>query len=321
MSQKLLEVRGIQRSFKEVKALRDISFTIEQGQIVGFIGSNGSGKTTTMKIIVGIDIPDRGEVLIHGKNLLEYRQQYSRTIGWMPDSLGAYDVMSVSDYLDFFSRAYGMKGKQRTQRIKAVTEFLEIENLLSRDCVKLSKGQAQRLGLARALLPDPEILVLDEPAAGLDPKARIDFKHLIKILAQQGKTMLISSHILSELEDMCTSMLFINKGVIAHQGSAENLKRENAEFNVIDIRFVGTEDRLIRETLSLHDGFKVLEPIKDGLRVQLPRTGDLAQSKILKELIIAGVEVIEFKEHTRRLEDAFVDLVEDSVTSTQGEGK
>jgi ABC-2 type transport system ATP-binding protein len=217
-------VKNLCKRFGEVRVLDNISFSLPSGTVTGFIGENGAGKTTTMRMIATLDIPDSGHIEIAGLNFIQHIRTIRPLLGWMPDSYDKYPLMTVSDYLDFFGRAYGLIGKVLTHRISEVVEFCELGELRDRDIDVLSKGQSQRICLARTLLNDPSILILDEPAAGLDPKARVEFKHLVRNLAQLGKTLFISSHILSELEDMCSNLIFLKNGKILHEGSAESLK-------------------------------------------------------------------------------------------------
>ena len=190
--------------------------------MVGFVGANGAGKTTTMRIIATLDYPTRGTVRIGGIDVLQYPAKVRSNIGWMPDNFGTYDHMTVVEYLDFFARALGYRGEERLERVEDVMEFTDLASLGDRLINKLSKGMGQRLCLGRALIHDPDLLILDEPAAGLDPKARVELKHLIRILAEDGKTVFISSHILSELGEMCDTLLFIDQGKIIHHGSADS---------------------------------------------------------------------------------------------------
>ena len=244
MSQALIEVLDLHRNFGSITAVDGVSFSIDEGQIIGFIGANGAGKTTTMRMLALLDAPQRGCVLYRGHNALENGARIRQKIGWMPDAYGAYEYMTVWEYLDFFSRAYGIPASERAERIQQVMEFTELINLAERYVDSLSKGMSQRLCLGRALINDPELLILDEPAAGLDPQARLHFKHLVRLMAKEGKTLLISSHILSELEDMCDSLLFIDEGKIVHHGGADTLHTESRGGTLVDILGSGDLERL-----------------------------------------------------------------------------
>ena len=188
-----IEVQNLHRHFGSLKAVDGVSFSVEPGQVVGFVGANGAGKTTTMRIIATLDYPNRGMVKVSGIDVVQYPALVRHRIGWMPDSFGTYDNMTVVEYLDFFARALGFKGAEREERVRDVIDFTDLTPLADRLINKLSKGMGQRLCLGRALIHDPDVLILDEPAAGLDPKARVELKHLIRILADDGKTVFISS--------------------------------------------------------------------------------------------------------------------------------
>jgi len=191
-----------------------------------------------------LDLPDAGSVRIKGFDAVNYPNKVRRMIGWMPDHYGAYEFMNVFEYMDFFARAYGYAGREREVRVAEVMEFTELDVLQDRPVNKLSKGQSQRLCLGRTLIPDPELLILDEPAAGLDPKARIEVKNLVRVLAEQGKTLFISSHILSELEQMCDALLFISEGQIVHQGSSDSLKVREGHPALVRVQLANPESSL-----------------------------------------------------------------------------
>ena len=223
--------------------------------------------------------------------------------------------MTVFEYLDFFARAYGFKSKERRERVHEVMEFADLTPLADRAMNKLSKGMGQRLCFGRMLLPDPEFMILDEPAAGLDPKARLEFKNLVRLLAQRGKTLFISSHILSELGEMCDTMLFIDAGKIVYHGAAEDLKRSSGPSvnggkveTVVDVVVAEGTD-LLTQWASLNPGWKVVEQRRDGARLSV-ETADPAQIAAgLRKMILDGMPVVEFRREERKLEDAFVEMI------------
>jgi ABC-2 type transport system ATP-binding protein len=310
MSEPIVEVRNLVRTFGDVRAVDGVSFDIEAGQVVGFIGENGAGKTTTMRMMVTLDLPNEGTIRICGHDTVNHPNQVRKKIGWMPDSYGAYEAMDVWEYMDFFGRAYGYTGKELEMRVGEVMEFTELTPLQDRPVKHLSKGQAQRLCLARTLVPDPEVLVLDEPAAGLDPRARIEVKNLVRILAGEKKTLFISSHILSELEQMCDALLFISKGRIVHQGSSDSLKGKEGETAHLRIRFSRETD--VREWCSLQQGVEFLEQDRSGARIRMENATLERLQVLLKKMVDQDLPVCGFFREEVRLEDAFVDLLNTS---------
>jgi ABC-2 type transport system ATP-binding protein len=306
----MLEVKDLSRWFGGVRAVNGISFRLEQGQVVGLIGANGAGKTTTMRILATLDLPDRGSVKLAGVDVVEYPNEVRRRIGWMPDHFTPYRDTTVSDYLDFFARAYGLRGAELERRITEVAEFTDLVGLANRPSDRLSKGQAQRLCLARTLLNDPEFLLLDEPAAGLDPKARLEFKNLIRVLRDRGKTILISSHILSELGEMCDTLLFMDRGAVMHHGGTEALRRGAGAdgISVIDISVHGDSTSLLN-WLAVRPGWKVLEERREGVRAEFAGASSETLAQELRRLVTDGVPVADFHRELRRLEDAFVEML------------
>ncbi len=304
----IISVRNLHRSFDNVQAVCGVTFDIFPGQVVGFIGANGAGKTTTMRIMATLDTPTIGTVEISGSDVINFPDRVRAKIGWMPDNFGTYEHMTVFEYLDFYGRAFGYKGEARSARLREVMDFTDLTELAERPMNKLSKGMTQRLCLGRTLLHDPEVLILDEPAAGLDPKARVEFKRLVRLLAQQGKTIFISSHILSELGEMCDSLLFIDGGRIVHHGTAESLQEQASAQALIDVQVAGDPEPL-RQWIQLNPGVTLVEMRKRGARVSFERDEPEFLAAILKKMITDGLVVIEFHREGRKLEDAFVDML------------
>ncbi|HWL52230.1 MAG TPA: ABC transporter ATP-binding protein [Chthoniobacteraceae bacterium] len=316
MSQPLVEVRNLRRSFGAIEAVRGLDFDIEPGQTVGFIGANGAGKTTAMRIMATLDAPDSGSVRIGGYDTLNHPREVRQLIGWMPDAYGTYSDTTVLEYLDFYARAYGFGAAQRRQRVDAVMEFANLGPLADRAMNQLSKGMAQRLCLGRTLLHDPRLLILDEPAAGLDPKARIEFKQLVRRLAGEGKTFFISSHILSELGEICDSLLFIDQGRIVHHGSADHLLNPASREAVVEVRLLEAPGALI-QWIAARPGVTLVETIPCGARLRLEAGGPEALSALLRALIRDGFGVCEFRREGRKLEDAFVEMLAGGSSSTE----
>jgi ABC-2 type transport system ATP-binding protein len=305
----IISVRDLHRSFGSVYAVQGVSFDILPGQVVGFIGANGAGKTTTMRVMATLDTPDAGSVEIGGYDVMNFPREVRHKIGWMPDNYGTYDQMTVFEYLDFFGRSFGFKKEERLKRIADVMDFTDLTVIAERPMNKLSKGMGQRLCLGRTLLHDPDVLILDEPAAGLDPKARIEFKRLVRLLADEGKTIFISSHILSELGEMCDTLLFIDAGRIVHHGSAESLQEQQASAQTLISVQVAGDPAAFAQWVSLNPGVKLVESRKRGARISLESDAPEFIAATLRKMITDGIAVIEFHREGRKLEDAFVDML------------
>lgn len=303
-----IEVSNLSRHFDGVHAVRGISFSVAPGQVIGFVGANGAGKTTTMRILATLDYPTAGTAKICGADVVKYPEEVRKHIGWMPDHYGTYSNMTVLEYLDFFARALGFRGEERIDRVTEVMEFTDLTTLSDRLIDKLSKGMGQRLCLGRALLHDPSVLILDEPAAGLDPKARVELKHLIRILSEEGKTVFISSHILSELGEMCDSLLFINQGQIIHHGSADSLKRGSSATCLIEVQLAAQPERL-QEWAELSPNVNFVDATKDGGRIEIDSIEKEVIAKVLRRMINDGLEVVDFHLQERKLEDAFIEIL------------
>ena len=219
MGNPLLCVQDLRRSFGAVQAVRGVSFELERGQSVGLIGANGAGKTTTMRILAGLDMQDAGSICYDGVDVSADPLSQRGRIGWMPDAFTPPQHTTVWEYVDFFARAFGLRGDARLAEVERVLKFCGVDHMQDRPVDWLSKGETQRVNLARMLVGDPELVVMDEPAAGLDPLARVEFKNCVRALQKQGKTLLISSHIISELAEMCDSFILMDKGQVLRQDS------------------------------------------------------------------------------------------------------
>ncbi|GHC49968.1 ABC transporter ATP-binding protein [Roseibacillus persicicus] len=303
-------VQNLYRYFGQLKAVDGISFEVPHGSVCGFVGANGAGKTTTMRILATLDYPTMGTAEVCGINVVHHPDKVRSLIGWMPDHFGNYDNMTVLEYLDFYARALGFKNEERRNRIQEVMEFTDLGPLADRLSNKLSKGQTQRLGLGRALLHDPQILIMDEPAAGLDPKARVELKHLIRILAEEGKTIFISSHILSELGEMCDSLLFVNGGRIVHHGDADSLKMGSDATGGVyyDIQVVNRPEA-VADWAVLNPDVEFIESRKRGGRIRISSADPEKAAEMLRRMVKDGLQIIEFHREERNLEDAFIDIL------------
>src|SRR5262249_57433100 len=207
-----VQIVNLKKHFGATRAVDDVSFTFSSGQVVGFVGPNGAGKTTTVPILATLDEPTAGDALIDGVSVVQEPEKARHLVGYVPDSLPTHRDMSVHEYLDFFARAYGLRGPRRRQVVEQVEEFTNLAGIREKFVVALSKGMKQRVSVARALLHDPPVLIMDEPAAGREPRARIELRELLKVLSAQGKAILISSHILTELAEVCNGAVIIERG-------------------------------------------------------------------------------------------------------------
>lgn len=225
-----LEVCNLTKFYGTTKAVDGLSFTMTEGEVVGFVGPNGSGKTTTMNIMATLDEPTSGDILIDGKSVIDYPDYARRIIGFMPDYIPNQSDISAHEYIDFFARAHGLKGAVLERRVREIEEFTNIVQIRDKEIDGLSRGMKQRVSLARAIVHDPALLIMDEPANGLDPRARIEFRAYVKRLAAEGKAVLISSHILADLAEICTSCMIIERGRLVKRlaGDIKSMDLESA---------------------------------------------------------------------------------------------
>lgn len=315
-SNSAITASNLTKSFEDTKAVSELCFSVPEGTVLGLIGTNGAGKTTTMRMLVTLDSPDHGTLHIAGINALHFPNKVRSKIGWMPDSFGVYPNTLVYEYIDFFARAYGLRGQHKATRVREIMEFTDLDEIANKAVESLSKGMKQRLCLGRMLLSDPEIMVMDEPAAGLDPKARLQLKKLIKHLNGAGKTIVISSHILNELQDVCDSFMFLHKGIVRFNGSLSELQAVYSPKALYRIRCTQDQVNHLREWCLINRGVEPVEQLNDALMVTLEDSGPDHAHAILRKLIEDGIKVHEFATVTQRLEDVFVELV---GTSEQGD--
>ena len=310
-----IEMRHLHRHFGRLRAVNDISFRVYPGQVLGFIGPNGAGKTTAMRILATLDTPTAGDAFICGYSVVDDPDAVRRLLGFMPDSFGKYSNMNVVEYLDFYARAYGFRGARRRDAVERVLVFTELRKLADKSIDTLSKGMSQRLGLGRTLVHDPQVLILDEPAAGLDPRARVELRELIALLARQlGKTVLISSHILTELGEICDSAAIIEAGRILASGTIDEIRdlqrqrRGSTGRSTLRARVIGPADKM--ERWLLEQPFVSKVSVANDM-VSFEFTGDAeAQHQLLKNMVQAELRVVEFSGKTESLEDAFMAITE-----------
>ena len=306
-----VQIVNLEKNFGATRAVNDVSFTFSSGQVVGFVGPNGAGKTTTMRILATLDEPTAGDALIDGVSVVEEPESARRLVGYVPDSLPTHRDMSVHEYLDFFARAYGLKGLHRAKVIDSVEEFTGLTGIRDKMLVALSKGMKQRVSLARALLHDPAVLVMDEPAAGLDPRARIELRELLRVLSSQGKAILISSHILTELAEICHAAVIIERGSVLMAGAIGDLLENGASRRTVLIRVRGGQEKLRRELLETPRIEKVNFV---GEEIAAEINGDEeACCDLLTGLVGRGYRVVEFKLQRANLEEIFMNVTKGAV--------
>lgn len=309
MSQAILAVKNLVRHFGPVRAVDGISFSLQAGQVVGFIGANGAGKTTTMRLLTTLDVPDSGEILYNGQDIVAQPRQAKGRIGWMPDGFDPPLNTTVYDYLDFFARAHGLCGNTRVTEVERILQFCGIQELRTRYVSKLSKGQTQRLSLARTLIGNPDLLVMDEPAAGLDPAARIEFKQLVRALQQQGKTIFISSHILSELAEMCDALIFMHQGRVIYSGTCQELRELQNRGIAYILRPTPATRQQTLEHLQHSPDWKDAAPLPDGtIHATFTGTTEAELPAALRRLCQDN-ELLELVRHQLNLEESFVTLL------------
>ena len=300
-----VEVANLKKTFGKTRAVDDISFSFGSGQIVGFVGPNGAGKTTTMRIMSTIDDPTGGDVYLNGISVVQYPEKARRMVGFMPDNLPTHRDMTIDDYLDFFARAFGIKNDRRATVVEGIERFTNLLGIREKFLKALSKGMKQRVSLARALVHDPSVLILDEPAAGLDPRARIELRELLKALAQQGKAILVSSHILSELTEICDSAVIIDGGKLLKAGNINQLVKNKSRCTVM-IRAIRECEKLYKHILELPKVFSA-RIVGDGVEVSIDGS-DEELSLIITSLVTDGYKIIEVKHLGASLEDLFMNV-------------
>ena len=300
----MIELRRLHRFFGTTRAVNDVSFEVPRGEVFGFIGPNGAGKTSSMRILATLDLPTYGDAYIDGFSCINDPDRVRRRLGFMPDYFGTYADVNCYEYLDFFARSYGLAGRQRHQALKHTMGFTKLDELAHKPIRGLSKGMKQRLCLGRAMIHDPAVLILDEPANGLDPRARIELREMIRELAAHGKSVLVSSHILTELAEMCDRVGIIERGQLLAVGTVEEIQREQQPHREVKVRVLGGAAG-VGEWLSTHLG--VNQITQNGEELKFAHQGDReSEALLLKEMVQAGFRVAEFASHSQSLEDVFM---------------
>lgn len=305
----MIETRDLTKMYGELYALNRLNLKLDQGDVYGFIGPNGAGKTTTMRILATLLNPSWGEATVCGYSIYNSSRDIRKLIGYMPDFFGVYDDMKVSEYLEFFAAAYRIQGLDRKKKCDEVLELVDLGYKRDALVTSLSRGMTQRLGLARVLLHDPMVLLLDEPASGLDPRARIDMRALLKRLRSMGKTILVSSHILPELADICNKIGIIERGQLLFDGDVETAIKQVRQNTVIH---VGVEINRLKEAsgfLKAMEGVFSIEERDntDYLRVTLAH--DFKDGSFIADALVrAGYKLKTLHEEEVNLEDVFMGI-------------
>jgi len=318
----IVRARGLVKRYDGTLALGGLDLEIAEGEIFGLVGPNGAGKTTTLRILATLLEPTAGEAEVAGASILSNPDAVRRVLGFMPDAFGVYDDMKVWEYLDFFGRCYGLPADRRR---RMTGDLLELVDLAARrdDYVEaLSRGMQQRLCLAHALVHDPTVLLLDEPASGLDPRARVELRELLRELRALGKTILISSHILPELEELCTSLAIIDHGCVLASGTVAEIETRLRAGAVLQLRVLGDEAEraAARARLEAEPAVASATLREDGL-LELGFTGDDdAAARLLADAVAAGVRVASFGRAASDLEELFLQVTAPGFTRPEGAG-
>ena len=307
----MIELRRLHRFFGSTRAVDDVSFEVRRGQVFGYIGPNGAGKTTSMRILATLDVPSLGDAYVDGFSVVNDPDRVRRRLGFMPDYFGTYPNVNVIEYLDFFARSYGLRGKERLKALNHVMGFTKLEGLAQKPISGLSKGMKQRLCLGRTMIHDPGVLILDEPAAGLDPRARIQLREMIRALAADGKTVLISSHILTELDEMCDVVGIIEQGRMLAMGTVKDIQKAQHRQNWVRVRVLGGAASLGQWLTARGD---VHQMQIDGEQATFAHDGDeQSEADLLRDMIGASFRIAAFGSQAKSLEDVFMQVTEGLV--------
>jgi ABC-2 type transport system ATP-binding protein len=307
----MIETKNLTKNYGNLTALNDLNLKIQQGDIFGFIGPNGAGKTTTMRILVTLLEPTRGTAFINGLNVLKDGKKVRRMVGYMPDFMGVYDDLKVFEYLEFFAAAFGIERRKRKSIVEGVLELTDLQSKQAATVDSLSRGMQQRLGLARVLIHDPQVLILDEPASGLDPRARIEIRELLRELKRMGKTIMISSHILSELEEICDHIGIIEHGQLVFSGTIEDIRPRLGIHSKVRVKVANNQDKAV-ELLSALPQINQVQTLGDYILVTF-NEGSEGDGIIARTLVNAKLDVIAIQPEKLKLDDAFLQLTKGIV--------
>ncbi len=302
----MIKTVNLRKEYGRVVAVRDLSLTVNPGDIFGLIGPNGAGKSTTISMLATILDPTEGRVYVDGLDIEENRRQVREVVGYMPDFFGLYDDLTVREYLEFFATAYRVTGPLRAGRINDALEIIELQEKRDALIGKLSRGMRQRLCLGKTLLHDPKILLLDEPASGMDPKGRVEMRNLLKRLQKQGKTVLISSHILTELSDICNAIAIIEKGGVVEMGTVDEIRAKIRGLMGLTVEVL---EGISRAEKILQSDDRVEDVKVDGNRLSVAVNADAEYAAaILERLIADGVRISSFTREEANVEDIYMQI-------------
>lgn len=307
----MIEIKGLMKKYGSFYALQGLDLTINEGTVFGFVGANGAGKSTTFSILSTLLQPTAGEAFIDGISVTQNPEKIRKLIGYMPDFFGVYDQLKAEEYLDFFGSSYGISVDERA---KLIPQLLELVNLSHKrhDYVDvLSRGMKQRLCLARTLIHDPKVLILDEPASGLDPRARVEMRDILKQLKEMGKTILISSHILPELAEMCDEIGVIDQGKLIAHGSVAEIQAQLMGERFITVKYqTGYNMSLAKQFFEENPFISSIEVLENKLNFRF-NGSDEEQMKLLKQIVQQDLPILSFAEDEKDLEDVFMAITEE----------
>jgi ABC-2 type transport system ATP-binding protein len=307
----MVDIQGLSVFYGKQLAVNKLSLTIPRGEVFGFIGPNGAGKTTTIKVLATLLKPSYGSVRVMGTDVVASPQTVRRNIGYVPDSFGVYEDLSVVEYLHFFSAAYRIPREKRAGTVMDVLALTDLSNKAGSQVDALSRGMKQRLGIARILLHDPQLLLLDEPASGLDPRARIELRELLKELQRMGKTILVSSHILHELSQLCTRIGIIEAGKLVAEGSLTEIYRKLDLKRTVHVQISNLAPPLV-ESIRKVRGIVSVEELVDRVAIRV-HEDELSMEDLLDAMHRLGARIRMFQPEAMDMETAFMKLTEGKV--------
>lgn len=304
----MVRVENLTKKYRGTLAVDGLNMEIPEGEIYGFVGANGAGKTTTMRIIAGLLAPTSGKVYIDDADISVHPREVKRSIGYMPDFFGVYDDLKVTEYMSFYAGLQGISKARTLELTDSLLELVRLSHKKEAYVDSLSRGMKQRLCLARSLIHDPRFLILDEPASGLDPRARVEMKEILRELKNLGKTVLISSHILPELSELCTSIGIIDAGKLVASGSVQEVLDKMSHADKLKIKVAAKEEEAIQILLEI-PGISALSSVTGTIEAAVDG-GDGMLVQILKTLVEKGIPVISYQPEEGSLESVFMHLTE-----------